>query len=254
MPRIPAPRPIVRSTRRLSAIYLPAYCAAAIELGRARATIEAWPGARPMVKVSSGRPLARDATERIVLVAHGEPMLIPASDRQTCDPYLFRIAQSIRCGLRRNVAPPARYLDSLAGPLARHLELHYAGRTRQRERSGLSDVRLAKALAFIDQNLFADFPIEALAAAASLSPFHFQRMFKRSTGLAPQAFITRRRIDAAGKLLVSTELPVAEIARRVGYANQAHFATLFRRLARITPSKYRSLARRGTRPEALPTS
>ena len=138
-----------------------------------------------------------------------------------------------------------RYLESLAGPLARHLERHYAGRTRQRERAGLSEMRLAKALSFIDEHLFGDFEIDALAAAACLSPFHFQRMFKRSVGMAPQAFITRRRIAEASKLLGSTTLPVAEVARRVGYPNQAHFATLFRRATGVTPSRCRSMARGG---------
>ena len=249
MPPLTPPRPLVSHTRRLSAIYLPAFCDAAVEPSPAGATVEVRSDHAPMVKVSLERPSARDCLDRIVLVAHGDAIRLPRRGHETCDPYLFRMAQAIKCGFRSNVLPPRNYLESLARPLAAHLERYYTTRTRQRERLGLSERRLDRALAFIDENLFEDFPIEALAEAAWLSPFHFQRMFKRSIGIAPQAFVTRRRVAEAGLLLGSTVLPIAEVARRVGYANQGHFAMLFRRLAGITPSQYRCLAGRGAAPE-----
>jgi AraC-like DNA-binding protein len=251
MLRYPAPQPVVTQARRLSAVYLPAFCAEPVELEDTRATVVVASDMAPMVQVAPRCRQVSDFRDRVVLVAHGPPIRLPASDGETCDPFLFHLAQAIRYGFRRNVAPPQAYLDSIAAPIARHLEDHYAGRTRERDRGGLSESRLAKTLAFIDAHLFGKVSIDDLAEAACLSPFHFSHMFKRSTGVSPLAFVRRRRIVAAARLLASSMLPMAEIARQTGHENQAHFSVSFRRVMGMTPSRYRSLARREA-PPALP--
>lgn len=201
-----------------------------------------------MVLVTRSCDLGPDYGDRVVLVADQPGMRRAIRERQALDPHLFRMAQSLRCGFRGGLAPPELYLESLARPFAEHLERHYAHPLRERESHGLSEARLSRALAFIDAHLPGAVPLDGLAEAAFLSPFHFGRMFKRSTGLAPHEFVTHRRIGAAAQLLASTRLPVAEVARRVGYENQAHFSTAFRRVAGTTPTRYRRLAERGEAP------
>jgi AraC-like DNA-binding protein len=72
-----------------------------------------------------------------------------------------------------------------------------------------------------------------------MSPYHFARLFKRSTGVPPHRFVVRRRIDEARALLSAGTVPIAEIARLVGFRTTSHFATTFRRITGMTPGRYR---------------
>jgi len=81
-----------------------------------------------------------------------------------------------------------------------------------------------------------------LSALVHMSPYHFARLFKRSTGVPPHRFLVRRRIDAARALLAAQTAPIAEIAQLVGFRTPSHFTTTFRRVTGMTPSAYRSEA------------
>jgi AraC family transcriptional regulator len=61
--------------------------------------------------------------------------------------------------------------------------------------------------------------------------------------VSPHRFLIRRRIEQARALLAAQTLPIAEIARSVGFRTQSHFTTTFRRETGITPSVYRSAGR-----------
>ena len=73
-----------------------------------------------------------------------------------------------------------------------------------------------------------------------MSYFHFSRAFKQSMGMSPTNYIAERRIEGAKKLLQETELPISEIALRVGFSSQSHFTTSFRRVAGATPKAFRA--------------
>jgi AraC-like DNA-binding protein len=233
------PHAIVTRSRGLSAIYLPPFCPVPDEFDHAGPAVLVCAEDEPLVTVTRSCGLGSEYRDRILLVADAPRMRRAIRERQSVDPYLFRMAQALRCGFRRGVLPPPAYLDIIAGPLADHLELNYARPLRDRERKGLSESRLARALAFIDAQLPGEVPMDQLAAAACLSPFHFGRMFKRSTGLAPHEFVNLCRFARASELLASTKLPIAAVGRSVGYGNPSHFTTAFRRLAGQTPSRYR---------------
>ena len=72
-----------------------------------------------------------------------------------------------------------------------------------------------------------------------LSEFHFNRLFKRGTGIQPSQYLIRLRIDAARRLLRETTRSVIEIGNEVGYTNPSHFARIFRKETGLTPSDYR---------------
>ena len=78
-----------------------------------------------------------------------------------------------------------------------------------------------------------------LSALVYMSPYHFARLFKRSTGLPPHRFLVRCRIDEARALLAARTASIADISRSVGFRTSSHFTTTFRRITGVTPGAYR---------------
>lgn len=104
---------------------------------------------------------------------------------------------------------------------------------------GLAPARLARVRDWVAAHLAEPFGLAAMAESAGLSPFHFSRAFKAATGQTPRAYVMARRLDQARELLADPTLPLAEVAQRCGFADQAHFTTQFRRAAGITPGMWR---------------
>jgi AraC family transcriptional regulator len=105
--------------------------------------------------------------------------------------------------------------------------------------AGLAPHRLHRVLALIEERLAEPIPVHELAASVRMSPYHFARMFKQSTGHPPHHYITWQRMDRAKELLARSSLPLAEIATRVGYRTQSHFTGVFHARVGITPRAYR---------------
>jgi len=108
--------------------------------------------------------------------------------------------------------------------------------------SELPASRLRRVTQYIRENLQRELRLAELSASVHMSPYHFARLFRRSTGLPPHKFVVRCRIDAARTLLAARRSPIAEIAQLVGFRTQSHFTTTFRRVIGLTPSAYRSEA------------
>jgi len=81
--------------------------------------------------------------------------------------------------------------------------------------------------------------VAALASEAGYSPDHFSRVFLNVTGLRPQDYLIKARIDRARQLLAESDLSVGEIALRVGFADIFYFSRLFRQRTGQPPSAFR---------------
>jgi AraC family transcriptional regulator len=106
--------------------------------------------------------------------------------------------------------------------------------------AGLTRLRLRRALDYIQANLDGDIHLDDLAAAVGLSPFHFARLFKVSTGSTPHQYLLQRRLEHAKELLRSPEASVSQVALESGFADQSHLTNVFRRFIGITPSQFRA--------------
>lgn len=85
----------------------------------------------------------------------------------------------------------------------------------------------------------ADLSVGVLAGRVAMSERSFQRLFSREVGISPGKFVERCRIDAARRLLESTNDGLAAIARRCGFRSSETFLRAFSRLVGVTPTEYR---------------
>jgi AraC family transcriptional regulator len=127
-----------------------------------------------------------------------------------------------------------------------HVVSHNAGAPRPREypiRGGLSPVARRRVLALIGARWDARLTINALAREAGLSPAHFARAFRETTGRAPHRYLLALRLQRARLLLGEPGAMISDVALRTGFSDQAHLTRLFRREFGVTPGTYRRACR-----------
>jgi AraC family transcriptional regulator len=106
----------------------------------------------------------------------------------------------------------------------------------------LTRTKLARAIEFMDANLAERLALGDIAGAVGLSPAHFIRQFKASTGMAPHKYLVRLRLERAKRLLRDTDSSIAEIAFECGFCHQEHMTRFFGQLAGTTPAAFRIAA------------
>jgi len=112
--------------------------------------------------------------------------------------------------------------------------------------------RLRRVIDYIQEHLDQDLRLARLGSVVFMSPYHFARLFRRSTGLPPHQFVVWRRIERAAALLAEPELSIAVISRLVGFRTPSHFSTVFRRLIGTSPGAYRAARRRASEEHRRP--
>ena len=92
---------------------------------------------------------------------------------------------------------------------------------------------------FIQTNHHRAIGVKAVAAYVGFHPSHLGRLFRAHYGTTVQAWLARTRIERAKLLLKTTDRPVAEVARSVGYRSYEPFEKRFKALMGINPTDYR---------------
>lgn len=156
------------------------------------------------------------------------------------DPRLTALLQQLRDEAVSRTASPL-FVRGIAQALAIHLARSYAEVTEaaKGETSALPGFKLRRVTDWLAENLAEEFSLPRLAAQVGMSESHFNRSFKRATGLPPSQYHIRLRMDAARRLLRETERSVIAIGNDVGYSNPSHFARVFRKETGLSPSDYR---------------
>jgi AraC family transcriptional regulator len=160
------------------------------------------------------------------------------------DPLVASLIAGLDREAERGCPEGNAYAESLATMLAVHLARNYAAKQlRIRDpRGGLNRHQLARVIDFVHAHFAQDMPLGALATVAGLSPYHFARLFKQSTGLAPHQYLVQVRVERAKGLLIHSRESVTSIALQVGFCDQSHFATHFKRAYGVTPRSFRQRA------------
>ena len=108
----------------------------------------------------------------------------------------------------------------------------------------MSDDRVQRAVAYIENRLGQDLSVATMAGAAGLSPTRFAHLFREMIGLAPMKFLELKRIERAKHLLLTTNIPIQQIGRDNGYPNAQHFSIRFRKVTGQSPSDFREAPKR----------
>ena len=98
---------------------------------------------------------------------------------------------------------------------------------------------LREILAYVAEHLDDDLSVPVLAARAAMSPRTFARAFRAEVGTTPAAFVQASRVEAARRLLESSAMGTAEIARACGFGTVETMHRAFRRTVHTTPGQYR---------------
>lgn len=100
-------------------------------------------------------------------------------------------------------------------------------------------VPLREVLGWIAGHPDDDLTVPALAARAAMSERHFARVFHAETGRTPAAYVESSRVEAARRLLETTEAPLESVARACGFGTVETMHRSFKRIVQVTPGEYR---------------
>lgn len=111
---------------------------------------------------------------------------------------------------------------------------------------------LSRVVALVEERLTEPLAVGDLARAAACSASTLERRMRRVFGLSPQQFVLRARIDHAAALLTTTDVPLADVAARSGFYDQAAFTRTFGRVTGETPTQFRRRSPSTTRAPTHP--
>jgi AraC family transcriptional regulator len=115
--------------------------------------------------------------------------------------------------------------------------LALVGRSTAQAPPSFRDVHIA--LEFLHARIDGSIRLKDVAQAAGVHASTLARHFRRTCGSSVETYLRRLRLERAANLLEHGALPIAEVAIACGFADQAHFTTLFRRIVGTTPAEFR---------------
>jgi AraC-like DNA-binding protein len=139
---------------------------------------------------------------------------------------LFHVLADARRGVAEREAAVVAFVALLDGALAPGREPQAAAQ------------KVMRVAEYIDTHFADPLPLQDLCDAAQLSGSYLIRAFKKRYGVAPHEYQTNRRIQYA-KAQLRAGAPIAQVALDVGFADQAHFQRVFKRMTAATPGQYR---------------
>jgi AraC family transcriptional regulator len=142
---------------------------------------------------------------------------------------------------------PALYAEQATRFLVAHMLARHAGwwdpDDDRRTPAVLEDRQLARALEYMSAHIGEALTLAMLAREACISVHHFVRRFRERMGVTPFAYLTTLRMDAAHRMLRTSDMAVADIASACGYTSPGSFSSAFHRQFDISPRDYRSSTR-----------
>ena len=169
----------------------------------------------------------------------GQRLEVPEFNAIGRDPALAQMGLSLYDAMTHGADD--LYAETAAAWIAVHLLSRYGTRSEDRRSGGiLTDARLARVIEYMSCHFAEALTLEQLAAEACISKYHFARLFRERVGQSPHRYLAELRLDAAQRMLVSSDLSIAEVAVECGYSTATHFSTAFARRFGMPPTSARN--------------
>jgi AraC family transcriptional regulator len=162
--------------------------------------------------------------------------------RRSTDPTLHHIAMALRAGVQSG-AVDRMYREALSTALAVHLLREYGAAVPgpKKQHGGLPREKLVRAVEYIQDQLHTDLTVSRIAQAVYVSPYHFTKLFKQSTGQSPHQYVVEARVRKAKELLTKGKFTISEVAYHVGFVDQSHLTRHFKRVFGLPPKRLLAL-------------
>jgi AraC family transcriptional regulator len=162
--------------------------------------------------------------------------------RRSTDPTLHHIAMALRAGVQSG-AVDRMYREALSTALAVHLLREYGAAVPgpKKQHGGLPREKLVRAVEYIQDQLHTDLTVSRIAQAVYVSPYHFTKLFKESTGQSPHQYVVEARVRKAKELLTKGKFTISEVAYHVGFVDQSHLTRHFKRVFGLPPKRLLAL-------------
>lgn len=152
------------------------------------------------------------------------------------------LCQQIKHEMLNDNIGRAESLESLITLLGVHVLRKYTNlveKTVKHHGGGLSPKSWNKVHEYINENVGGNLSIENLAERAFLSPSHFLRAFRQTTGQTPHQYVVRVRLAEARRLILKTNMSLEEISKVCGFASGSHLTISIKKMWGLTPTQLR---------------
>ena len=157
------------------------------------------------------------------------------------DPLLTQVGLALQQEFHASSAMETLYSETIAQMFTVHLLRHYAeiDHMPKNDTYRLTPLQVKRVMEYIEHHLDHNLSLTVLAQQSGVSPFHFARLFRQTTGESPHQYVVNRRIETAQHLLKETDLPLNQIALMTGFSSQSHFTHAFTKHLGQPPHHYR---------------
>lgn len=158
--------------------------------------------------------------------------------------------EGLKCGADAYIAKPFNMdklhvtIDNLTDNL-RRLRGKFTGVQQQEERmekievKGNDEALMERVMDCINKHITEpEFNVEMLAKNVGISRIHLNRKIKEIAGITPSEFIRNHRLEQAARMISEHKVNIAQVTYAVGFTNQTHFSTIFKKQYGMTPTEY----------------
>lgn len=180
------------------------------------------------------------ATSDVTPSSHLSDEYLSELDRLQCSDMLSSLLATAAVALNTNRRVTQRCIARAAILLGISLSPEAdetAGRSRLQR--GLASWQAKRVTSYIEDKLDSTIRVSDLAGLVRLSSSHFFRAFRETFGETPFNYVMKRRMVRAQQLMLTSRVPLSQVALACGMCDQAHFSRTFRRIVGTNPGVWR---------------